>query len=128
MKDRCTNPKNPDYHNYGGRGVYVCVQWLEAFSAFTEGMGRRPHGGTIERIDNDGPYAPKNCRWATQGEQQRNRRGNVTILWGGKRRILSDVCRELGASPTHAYYYTQRGMSAPEAVYELYRRKEARCG
>ncbi len=77
MIQRCTNPKNKEYHNYGGRGIQVCNRWLK-FDNFISDMGERPSGKhSLDREDNDKGYAPGNCRWATSREQSFNKRTNV---------------------------------------------------
>lgn len=86
MIGRCYNEKSPSYPRYGGRGITVCDRWLgeDGFPNFLADMGERPDNPpewtrrypywTLDRIDNDGPYAPDNCRWVTNKEQSANKR------------------------------------------------------
>lgn len=86
MKDRCQNPKNKRYTDWGARGIRVCDEWEDDFQAFYDHVSRLPHFGeegySLDRINNDGNYEPGNVRWATvkeQNQNQRKRRNNDGI-------------------------------------------------
>ncbi len=82
MIQRCTNPKNHAYARYGGRGITVCDRWLAGFDAFLADMGPRPEGHSLDRVDVNGNYEPRNCRWATLSEQNANVRPRETCRAG----------------------------------------------
>lgn len=93
---RCTNPNNPCYRDYGGRGISVCAEW-RSYDRFLLDVGKRPSPKhSIDRIDNNGDYEPGNVRWATQSEQNRNTRRTRYITAFGKTQTLGDWAREVG--------------------------------
>jgi len=73
LRKRCTNPNEPKYKNYGGRGIGYEVRW-EKYENFIADMGEAPDGYSLGRIDNDSHYTKENCRWETPTQQANNRR------------------------------------------------------
>lgn len=89
-KRRCNDPLNTRYHCYGARGIKMCERWTESFENFYADMGACPDGFTLDRINNDGDYAPDNCRWATRVTQTRNRRKTLMATHNGETRSLGE--------------------------------------
>lgn len=110
MKDRCLNPSNENFHHYGGRGIAICDRWLGSFDHFIADMGRRPPGGTIDRIDTNGPYSPENCRWASRKTQARNLRTNRMVEFRGAMMPLAAAAELAGLNPKTAYYRWAHGI------------------
>jgi hypothetical protein len=97
MRYRCHNPEAAGYSKYGARGITVCDRWRNDFQAFFEDMGPRPsHQHSIDRIDNNGPYSPENCRWATPAEQCNNRRTNHIVTYGGSKMTIAQCAEAVG--------------------------------
>lgn len=72
-RNRCFNPNNKNYKDYGARGITMCERWNN-FLNFLQDMGEKPTGLTLDRINNNGNYEPNNCRWATISQQNSNQR------------------------------------------------------
>lgn len=92
MRKRCMNKNAPMFYRYGGRGISVCQEWKDSFSAFLRDMGPRPSlKHTVDRINNDGNYEPSNCRWATPKEQRSNNSQKIIrVTYLGETLCLSD--------------------------------------
>lgn len=95
MKQRCSNPNDPSKRRYMDRGIKYDPRW-ELFDNFLKDMGERPPGTTLDRIDNDGDYTPKNCRWATSVEQMNNTSSNRYIEYKGIRQTHTQWSNETG--------------------------------
>lgn len=100
MLRRCSDPKCPDWPNYGGRGIKVCQEWqdVKRFTnwALTSGYAE---GLTLDRVDTNGNYEPSNCRWATVLEQARNARRVVMLTVDGVTKPLVEWAEQTGISP-----------------------------
>jgi hypothetical protein len=100
MRARCEKPTNKSFPSYGGRGIKVCERWSN-FQNFFADMGDRPSPKhLLDRIDNDGPYSPDNCRWVGSIREQRsNCRDNRRLTHNGETLILSEWARRIGIDP-----------------------------
>jgi len=116
MIDRCYNPKNYSYRNYGKRGINVCQEWVESVERFAADMGTRPSGGTLERKNNNGNYEPANCCWKKMKEQANNKRTNVRISFNGKTQTISQWRDELGFGDMLINQRLERGWSIEDAL------------
>lgn len=118
MLARCKNPNVKNYHLYGGRGITVCDRWKgpSGFDFFLSDMGPRPHGMSIDRINNDGPYSPENCRWATRIEQNNNRSSNHLIPVNGVMMSVASAERVLGFYPRTLQNRLNMGWSVERAT------------
>ena len=120
MRGRVCNENDPQYKDYGGRGIRICSRWTEpdgvGFQNFLDDMGPRPDGFTLDRIDNDGNYEPGNCRWATRAEQVRNRRNNIQVTLDGRTMVLKDWCAELGVGYNTVRRRVRAGQDPIEAL------------
>lgn len=125
MKQRCGNPNNLSYKNYGGRGITYPENW-ESFGDFKQDMGGiYKKGLTLDRIDTNQNYSLDNCRWATRQEQAENKRCNIVVEYVGQKRTLLEWWKYLEMNISYDTLRSRfyRGMS-PEEILEktgLYR-------
>ena len=131
MKQRCYNPKNPNYDNYGGRGITICDEWLKDFMNFYNWAIRNGYDYdaefgecTIDRIDVNGNYEPSNCRWTSIEVQATNKRPSETWKRRGKKYeykgnlyYMGEICDMFGISCAKIYYRMNKlGMTLEEAI------------
>ena len=96
MRQRCANPNNHAFKDYGARGITIDAHWA-TFDQFLKDMGKKPSPEhSLDRIDNNGHYEPSNCRWATHTTQTNNSRKNVRVEFMGKTQTLGAWARETG--------------------------------
>jgi hypothetical protein len=124
MHSRCGSTGSQSYPKYGGRGITVCDRW-DSFELFQSDMGPRPSDQhQIDRIDNDGPYSPENCHWATRGQNTRNKRNNVWLTLNGETMILSDWAQRIGIGVCTLHHRIKvGGWSTERALTQPVKRK-----
>lgn len=96
MKQRCTNPKNRNYHNYGGRGIKICERWLDFLNFYVDMGDALFPGAELDRIDNNGIYEPHNVRWISHQTNTQNTRRNIYVQYNNEELCLTEACRRAG--------------------------------
>lgn len=124
MKQRCNNPNNKHYKNYGGRGIKVCEEW-NIFDKFLLDMGPRPEKGySLDRIDVNGDYNKENCKWSSRHTQDRNRRNSVYLKYKGETYILQDLANMVNIHQQTIQDRLKKGMTIEQAVSKQYKYKK----
>lgn len=117
MRQRCLDPKHNSYADYGGRGITIDSAWSD-FVIFATDVGPRPSAfHSLDRIDNDGPYAAWNCRWATRQEQLNNKRNNHLVNYQGKCYTLAEASRVFGIAYNSVYARKSRMVCCACFIY-----------
>jgi len=125
IKTRTSNPNEPNYKKYGEKGIEMYSKWFEDFDRFyryvkklkdcpdisileSKGGGKRI-SLSIDRIDNDGNYEPRNIRWATAKQQARNRSSNVMVKWKGKEYVMAELAELHGIKNATLWWRIKQG-------------------
>ena len=123
MHSRCEIPTNTHYENYGGRGITVCSEWCgkDGFFYFYKWAMENGYSDklSIDRIDNEKGYSPNNCRWATIGEQIKNRRCTIELEYNGTVLPLSQISKKENVKYQMLYSRIKKGYSLESALNEL---------
>ena len=129
IKERCHNPSDHAYLRYGARGIVMCEEWRNDFSAFLRDMGPRPSPDhSIDRKRNDLGYFKANCRWATRLEQANNKTDNVWLEAFGRRQTVAQWAREVKIKVGTLQrrmklgWDTERALTTPARPQNLYDR------
>ncbi len=124
MIQRCTNHNDKKYNDYGNRGITICQRWMK-FENFLKDMSDAPRGHQIDRIDNNKGYNKSNCHWVTSKQNNRNKRDNHLITYGGKTQCISAWSEELGIRIGTLYTRINRnGWSIEKALTTLTKGKK----
>lgn len=118
MKDRCSNPNNRDFKNYGGRGIEVTKCWFDDFEVFSKWAKETNYNDnlTLERKDPNGNYEPDNCEWIPMSEQSKNRRSNHYITINGETNTIADWSRLSGVDRNTIRRRSERGITGVNLI------------
>ncbi len=117
MMTRCYNPKFPDYHNYGGRGIRVCDEWFDMCKFIEDVTPGYFRGLQLDRIDNDAGYSKNNCRWVTRKQNNRNKRTNVFITFNNQTKTIVEWCEIYNLRQSGVWTRIRKGYSPYEVLF-----------
>lgn len=116
MHDRCRNPNNPQWKDWGGRGISVWCGW-DTFEAFDLDVAKPPSSlHTLDRINTNGNYEPGNVQWSTRKEQNRNQRSNRIVELDGVSRCLGEWCEMRGIPYSRALHRLNIGLPISDVL------------
>lgn len=120
MISRCENPNQKHYDRYGGRGIIVCPEWHDFwnFVKWSDSVGGRPEGYTLDRIDNDGNYEPSNCRWADWRTQTTNKSSNFFVEYNGVIKTTVEWAEEFKIHPHTLQQRIKNGWDLEKALFD----------
>ena len=113
MISRCEKHNAHNYDRYGAKGISVCEEWHDfwKFVEWSDSIGGRPKGFTLDRIDYKGNYEPSNCRWANNHTQSMNKSSSILLTHDGKTETLATWAKIIGISDQAMYNRYNRGWS-----------------
>lgn len=117
VKQRCYNPNNPGFKDYGGRGIGMSAEWKASFIQFFEDMGKKPSPKhSLQRVDNDGPYSKENCIWDTPIKQANNKRSTRFVETEHGKIPLRVYCYKNNIQAELIWVLLQKGLSVDGAI------------
>lgn len=109
MMSRCNTPTTTYYKNYGGRGIKVCKRWSKFENFYKDMHGTYQEHLTLDRIDVNGNYTPKNCKWSTPKEQSNNQRKSIKIVIDNETVTIEELSEMLNISKKTLWTRLKRG-------------------
>lgn len=110
MRQRCNSPNHKDFKDYGARGISVCAEWEEFVNFYEWAMANGySEELTLDRKDNNKGYCPENCRWATMGVQQKNKRC-TRLSFNGVTHTIEEWSKIIGVSNSGIRYRLSKNL------------------
>lgn len=118
MKQRCYNQNGINYKYYGGKGIFICDEWLNDFEKFYEWSLQNGYSDnlTIDRIDSNKEYSPENCKWSSKSEQAYNRSMSVKLTLNGETKYLTQWAKQLNIDKKTLSWRYNNGWSDEEIL------------